>query len=254
MQPESADPDARAARDPLPNRFTRATALGCLGIAGVLAMPGLLLLPLEDWHLPPWLTHLLALGAFGGLAGGAWLLARVPAARAAPVSDARFPLTHAGMVPIAERPADFGNRLALGIVWILALVALLAYVLANVSNWRGALGVDVAIVGLAGLICAVLGALVAAGRAPVPAWAWVRAPIHAGIRPQGVGLVLFGGAGMGWALLAAAGNGYSWGVVGLAILVLGSVLATPVLSRWPSGGSANRRADPAQGMGPGAPE
>jgi hypothetical protein len=90
-------------------------------------------------------------------------------------------------------------------------------------------------VAAAGLLCAALGALVAARRAPVPAWTWVRTPIHAGVQPQGLALALFGGAILAWALLAAAGNGYGWGAVGLALLVLGSVLATPLLSRWPGG-------------------
>jgi hypothetical protein len=254
MHQSGAEPDERSARDPLPNRFTRATAIGCLGIAGVMALPALLLLPLEDWHLPAWLTHLLALAAFGALAGGAWLLTRVPVARAVPMGDARVPVTRSGMVPIVERPAGAGNRMALGLVWALALLALAAYVLANVPAFRGALGADVALMGGAGLVCGVLGVLVAARRAPVPAWSWVRAPVRADFQPQGVALVLFGGAGLGWALLAAAGNGYGWGVVGLAMLVLGSVLATPVLTHWPRGGRTTLGADCVPSREPGAPE
>jgi hypothetical protein len=254
MHPSDEETSGQAGRDPLSNRFTRATAVGCLGIAGVMALPALLLLPLEDWHLPAWLTHMLAIAAFGALAGGAWLLTRVPAARPAAATDARYPLTHTGMAPVVERPASGGNRAALVAVWGLAILALAAYVLANVPAFHGSLGADVALIGCAGLACGVLGVLVAARRAPVPAWSWVRTPIRADFQPQGVALVLFGGAGLGWALLAAAGNGYGWGVVGLAILVLGSVVATPVLSRWPRGGRPNMGADVAPRRGPGAPE
>ncbi|HEX6122946.1 MAG TPA: hypothetical protein VFY89_07290, partial [Ktedonobacterales bacterium] len=112
--PGEYPPDA-----PLPNRFTRGTLLGCFGILFVLAMPALLLLPLERWSPPLWLQLLVPLAAFAAAAFGAWMLARVPAATPMRSRDPRQPLTGAGVPPLIERPARPANRL------MAALVALL---------------------------------------------------------------------------------------------------------------------------------
>lgn len=222
-----------AARDPLPNRFTRSTALGCLGILGVLALPGFFLLPLDDWHLPQWVIRALGLVAFAALAGGVWLLVRVPATGQA--SDAWHPLTQAGRAPLREHPATRGNRAMLLVVGGLALLAAAGYVLASAETRQADVGRSVALAGAAGLCGAVLGLLVAGGRLPAPAWNWTRTPIWRGPRPQGIALALVGGAVTAWALLVAVGAGYAWGEVGLAALVLGSVLLPAVIARWPRG-------------------
>lgn len=228
---------------PLPNRFTRSTALGCLGLAGVFALPGLLFLPLEDWRLPSWLTQLMALGVFAALAGGAWLLVRVPSGGAPHARDAQRPLTRSGQSPVVERPAQRGNRVTL--VALVALVALAAvgYLATGAAATVAAEGASLLMVVVVGAVCLVMGGLVAAARVPVPAWTWARMPIQAGWRPQGVAIALFGLALLGWALLGAAGVGFRWGVVGLAMLLLASVVVSPLAQRWPrpmSGGSDPR--------------
>lgn len=231
-------------RDPLPNRFTRSTALGCLGILGVLALPGFFFLPLEDWHLPQWVIRALGLVAFAALAGGVWLMARVPATGQARAGDAWRPLTRAGRAPLREHPATRGNRVMLLAVGALALLAAVGYVLASAETRQADVGRGVTLAGVMGLCGAVLGALVAARRLPAPAWNWTRTPIRRGPRPQGIALALFGGAVAAWALLAAAGAGYAWGEIGLGALVLGSVLLPAIIARWP------RRPDVGPDVGP----
>lgn len=249
--PEDGSPTGVPPAGPLPNRFTRATALGCLGIAGVFALPALLLLPLEDWHIPHWLTESAWLGAFAAMAGGIWLLARVPSDRPVNAADARHPLTRAGRAPVVEEPAGIANRVALLAVGSLALVAAAAYLAVSVTTSPRDSGASIVVAGAAGLVCAAVGILVTAGRLPVPAWTWVRTPIQRGARPQGAAVALFGGAVLAWALLAAAGLGYGWGVLGLAALVLGSVLVTPLSQRWPRGPESGNR--PRQGRPPARP-
>src|SRR5579859_5797129 len=190
---------------PLPNRFTRSTAMGCLGILGVLALPGFLLLPIEDWHLPRWVVQTLGLAAFAALAGGIWLLARVPVSGQAQGADAWQPVTYAGRSPLREQPARAGNRVMLALVGALAGLSAAGYITASAAARLAAFGTSVALAGAAGLACAALGVLVAMRRLPAPAWGWTRSPIHPGPRPQGIALALFGGAVVGWALLAAAG-------------------------------------------------
>lgn len=238
-----------SAPGPLPNRFTRATAVGCLGIAGVFALPALLFLPLEEWHLSGWITQTIVLAVFAAVAGGAWLLARVPAEGTARAADALHPLTRTGRTPLREQPADGGNRTVLLVFWALVLVAAGGYI-ATGATTGARFGASIAVVAAVGLLCLALGGLVAVGRVPVPAWAWARAPIHPGPLPQGLAVALFGLALLGWALLGAAGQGYRWGIVGLAVLVLASALLTPLAHRWPH--SHDRWPGPADGTWQGA--
>ncbi len=111
MSDESTSESRASDMAPLPNRFSRGTLLGCLGIACVLAMPALLFLPLDEWHVPGWVGVLVPLLALCALAVGAVLLARVPSATAS-ASDPWRPLTGAGMPPLLEHPAASGNRAA----------------------------------------------------------------------------------------------------------------------------------------------
>lgn len=228
-----APSDAATAPGPLPNRFNRATALGCLGILGVLALPGFFLLPLEDWHLPRWGIQTLELAAFAALAGGIWLLARVPIASQLRARDAWHPITSAGHAPLREQPATARNRAMLAAVGALAVLAAVGYVLATAAQTPGGASLGTALVGVVGLVCVGLGWLVSGGHLPAPAWGWTRTPIRSGPHPRGVALALFGGAVLAWALLIAATGGQAWGAIGLAVLVLGSVLLPAVVARWP---------------------
>src|SRR5215469_15675092 len=97
---------------PLPNRLSWATLGGCLGILCVLALPALLMLPVERWDLPPWLAGLVPLVGLSAVALGIWLLGRVPAGGGATqrMADPLRPLTSAGRLPLVERPATAANR------------------------------------------------------------------------------------------------------------------------------------------------
>jgi hypothetical protein len=223
--------ESPATSGPLPNRFTRATALGCLGIVAVLALPGLLFLPLEDWHLPKWALLLLVLFAFATLGFGVWLLARVPGSAIARSTDARQPLTHAGRAPVMERPATTANRVVLVVLLALGVLALTGYVVASVAAQVAVFGASVALVGATGLCGLTLGVTIAVGRMPGPAWNWARTPIAGPVRSQGLAIALLGAAVTAWALLAATGAGYLWAALGLEALLLLSVVVALLARR-----------------------
>lgn len=229
MSVRDGDPSAPG---PLGNRFSRATAVGCLGILGVFALPVFLALPLQEWHLSGWVIQLIAAGVFGAMALGAWLLLRVPSQRQA-LDNAWHPITRTGRAPLRERPAERGNRRMLLAFVGLGAVALTGYVAASDPHQTALYGAGTALVDVVGVACIVMGVLIATGRLPVPGWAWVRTPIHPPAFPQGIAVALFGAAALGWGLLVAAGAGYGWARAGLALLVVGSVLVTPVAQRWP---------------------
>ncbi len=217
---------------PLPNRFTRGTLTGCVGIGCVLAMPVLFFLPLEIWGNPFWMQVLVPLVAFGLVALGAALLMRVPSSRQLRSNDPRFPLTGVGALPLREVPAARANRLALGVVSLLAAGIVLGVVVAVSSGaLEPTLLIGVLAAGVAGVLLTVDGALVAMQRAPIPAWRWVRLPVQSRRAPQGTLLALAGIAVALWALLILAYVGLEVGAVGLAVLLIVCVLAAPVTRR-----------------------
>jgi hypothetical protein len=221
---------------PLPNRFTRGTFLGCLGIACVLGMAALLALPLDVWRVPEWVGLLVPLVAFGALALGAWLLARVPAGRLPSAPNPWRPLTGAGAPPLVERPATASNRVGAAFSLTLLLAGLVAFVALSAGLFqRHATLAAVVVMGVAGAALAGYGLLVTMERLPPPAWRWVRTPIRGGGWRAGAPLLLAGLAGLAWSLLVAAQAGYPWGPVGLALLVLASVAAAPLARRAPPG-------------------
>jgi hypothetical protein len=218
---------------PLPNRFTRDTLLGCVGIACVLGMVGLFFLPLDVWRVPGWLALLVPLLAFAVLVLGAWLLMRVPAGSRPIPRDPLRPLTGAGRAPLVERPAMAANRLSAGLALMLALVGAVAVgVIANGAFQRRALLPAILVTALAGCALMGFGVLVAAGKVAPPAWRWARMPLRGAAR-SAIPLVLAGLAALAWALLVAADAGYRWGIIGLGLLVIGGVLAAPLARRVP---------------------
>jgi len=211
-----------------PARFTRETLLGCLGLLCVLLTLPLLWLAVGVGT--GWLAHLLPLLAFAAAIGGAVLTLRVPAGRTARSTDPQRPLTHAGSAPTIERPARLANRL----MWLLAalLVACAiggyaAEVIASGAAWGLALMLG------AGLTLLALGACIGAGWVPAPALTWQRHSIYGETIRQSAPLLAVGFVTIAGALFLALLDGYSWGPLGLGLLVVALALLTPFIRRTP---------------------
>jgi O-antigen/teichoic acid export membrane protein len=233
MSDEPATESHETDMAPLTNRFSRATLLGCLGIACVMALPVLLFLPLDDWHVPGWLALLVPLAAFGAVALGAVLMARVPPASLPRARSPLRPLTGAGMPPLVERPATLANRFGAAALVVLALAGLAAVlIIAGGAFHHQGLPVALVSMGIVGGGLIGYGLALARGYLPPPAWRWVRTPIR-GVSRSAMPLVLAGLAALAWTLLVAADAGYRWGWVGLGLLVVAGVLAAPLARRAP---------------------
>ncbi|HEY7341168.1 MAG TPA: hypothetical protein VH591_09825 [Ktedonobacterales bacterium] len=220
---------------PLPNRLTRGTLMGCIGLAGVMALPLLLFLPLESWGLSRWAFLLIQLLAFGALGGGIWLLAHVPSTARVRSDDPMHPLTARGAAPVLERPAGRPNRLGLAVVWALSALAIAGFAVAAFdTDQEGALPIGMALVSLAGISLAVYGLCIALGRLEAPALRWVRTPAIASWFPQGGTVMLMGLTLLGWALLIAAEARLIWGAIGFVALLLAILLVTPLFRQLPA--------------------
>jgi hypothetical protein len=227
-------PAAEYASGPLPNHFTRGTLMGCVGLLGVLALPLILFLPLEDWGLPRWVFLLVQLLAFCALGGGIWLVARVPSAVRARSNDPLHPLTADGVAPVLERPARWPNWVGVGIVWAFIALAAAGSAFATLDTGdRNGISRGLPIVSFAGLALAAYGFCVALSLLEPPALRWVRTPATSSWLPQGGSLMLIGLSLLGWALMIAAEAHYSWGAIGLVALLLLVVLIAPVLRQLP---------------------
>lgn len=219
---------------PLPNRFTRGTLLGCLGILGVLALPLILYLPFETWGLARWAILGLQLLAFSGVGGGIWLLAHVPSASRERSSDPRRPRTALGRDPVLERPASWRNRLGTAAFLAALVVAAGGFAFASFSaTGQLAIPLGMALVSVAGLALAAYGVCIAFGRLEPPAVHWVRTPATSRWLPQGGWVMLVGLTLLGWALLIAAEAQFAWGIVGLLVLLMATVVLAPALRRLP---------------------
>ena len=222
---------------PLPNRLTRGTLMGCVGLAGVMALPLLLFLPLESWGLSRWAILLVQLLAFGALGGGIWLLAHVPSTARVRSNDPMYPLTARGAAPVRERPAGWPNRIGVAVVWALLILTIAGFALAAFdTDQNGAIPIGMAIVSLAGALLAVYGLCIALGRLEPPALHWVRTPAIAGWFPQGGSIMLMGLTMLAWALLIAAEDRLIWGAIGLVALLLAILLVTPLFRHLPARG------------------
>lgn len=219
---------------PLPNRITRGTLTGCLGILCVFALPILLFLPLENLRAPLWLSRLIPLIAVAITALGAWLLAHVPAGSAPRSDDPQHPLTSAGVPPVIDHPAGRANRIGFSIAVALVTLCLIGYGLVSLDTGDGRRLLGGTLV-TSGAGCALLayGLLTIRRQAPIPAWHWVRIPIQGGLVSQAIPFTLLGLIAVVWALLLAAGAGYIWAPVGIGLLILGGALAGPVMQRLP---------------------
>ncbi|HLZ23151.1 MAG TPA: hypothetical protein VKQ30_13605 [Ktedonobacterales bacterium] len=233
-------PDPESTREdngdgPLPNRFHRGTALGCLGLMCVLALPALLALPVERWHVTGWVSRLVPLVGVAVVALGVSLLARVPVGVTSPRStDPTRALTRSGAAPLREVPASSANRLSLLSACLLVLACLGGYLLVSVDT-RGGVGelVGTVIVWLGGMVLLAYTLLAARRLVAGPAWLWVRTPIRGGAAPQAIPFGVIGFVAVVWALFVAAGQGYFWAPVGVGVLLLSLALAGPILQRLP---------------------
>lgn len=219
---------------PLPNRFNRGTLVGCLGILGILALPLMLYLPFETWGLARWAILGLQLLAFSGVGGGIWLLAHVPSAPPERSSDPRRPRTALGRDPVLERPASWRNRLGMAAIFAALVVAAGGFAFASFSAiGQLAIPLGMAMVSVAGLALAAYGVGIAFGRAEPPAIHWVRTPATSRWLPQGGWVMLVGLTLLAWALLIAAEAQFAWGVVGLVVLLLATIVLAPAFRRLP---------------------
>lgn len=220
---------------PLPNRLTRSTFIGCLGLLGVMALPLMLFLPFETWNLPRWALLLVQLLAFCALGGGIWLLAHVPSATRVRSNDPLHPLTARGAAPVLERPAMLRNRIGVGVVIALLAVGAGGFALAGFATSQPfAIPLGMALVALAGITLAIYGFCIALGRLDPPALRWVRIPATPTWLPQGGSLLLAGLTLMAWALLIASEAHFAWGAIGLVVLLLAVLLVAPSFRRLPS--------------------
>lgn len=232
---EPAAPRDDTDEGPLPNRFNRGTAIGCLGILCVLALPALLTLPIEQWRVPGWVPHLVPLIGVAVVALGASLLSRVPGGATPKSSDPLRPLTRSGAAPLRDEPATSANRLGLAGAALLVLCCMGGYLLVSVDTVSG-LGVPLGtfIAWVSGMTLIVYAALAARQIIASPAWLWVRTPIRGSVAPQAVPFAVIGFVAVVWALFVAAGQGYFWAPLGVGVLLLALVLAGPILQRLPA--------------------
>lgn len=230
------EPEAGAERaeGPLPNRFTRGTFVGCLGILCVLTLPALLAIPVESFQLPAWVQRLIPLVGVAVVVFGAWLLSRVPAAGGPRVGDPDRPLTRSGRAPVLERPATGANRGALAGAVSLVACAAAGYVLVSVAG-----GSNAALLGgtllayVAGMLLLILSLLSAVNRAPAPAWRWQRMLAQRNISTQAVPFACAGVVAVVWALFVASEQGYFWAPLGVGLMILAGALTGPILQRLP---------------------
>ena len=216
-----------------PARFTRETLLGCLGLLCVLLTLPLLWLAVGVGS--GWLAHLLPLLAFVAAIGGAALTLRGPAGRAARSTDPQRPLTHAGSAPTVEQPARLANRLVWSLATLLVVGALGGYAAEVIASAAWGLALMLG----AGLALLALGACIGAGWLPAPALTWQRRSIYGETIRQSAPLLAVGFVSMAGALFLALLDGYTWGPLGLGLLVVALALLTPFVRRtpWRSGPS-----------------
>lgn len=229
-----AEPDDTAG--PLPNRVTRGTLVGCLGILCVLALPALLFVPFESFHLPGWVLRLIPLVGVAVVVAGAWLLARVPSA-AAPPNRPEWPRTRAGRAPLLERPATGANRASLAIALALTLCCVAGYLIVSAAGAADLVVLAGTLIAyLAGLALLVLAVLALANRVPAPAWRWERREAQRRLGPQAIPFACVAVVAVVWALFVASAQGYFWAPLGVGAMILAGALAGPILQRLPPRG------------------
>lgn len=233
---QSQEGDA-GADGPLPNRFTRGTLVGCLGILCVLTLPALLFVPVEEFNLPGWMQRLIPLIGVAVVVTGVWLLSRVPSANAPRVSGPERPLTRSGHAPVLERPATSANRAALIAAMLLIVCCVTGYVVISVAGRSdAAVLVGTLITYLAGVVLLGISLLSVVNRMPAPAWHWERVLISRNVGTQAIPFACVGIVAVVWALFVASAQGYFWAPLGVGLVLLAGMLTGPILQRLPERG------------------
>jgi hypothetical protein len=209
--------------------LNRGTLIGCAGILLVLSFPALLFLPLERLQMPLFCWNLIWLLGLSLLALGTYLLIRMPADARIRAVDPGRPLTSSGRSPMLEQPAERGNRVALLVEYGLVLCASTGYGMVSFAAESAEIAVGTLMLSASGY-CLLLGGSLAGRRViPVPAWRWVRLPVHGGMAPQtfatmGLGLVL-----LVWSLILGVEDRYLLLSLGLGLLFLIGLLCLRLL-------------------------
>lgn len=233
MSDDNRRPDGDSAA-PLPNRFTRGTLMGCLGIVCILMLPTLLFIPVESLDVPGWVARLIPLVGVAMVVVGAWLLSRVPSGAAAPAGDPAHPLTHAGRSPILERPASAANRVALLSSLALCACCVVGYILVTVAAETSMVVlVGTLLTYLAGLLLLSISLLEMRLRLRAPAWRWERVAIQGNVAPQAIPFACCGIVAVIWTIFIAYEQGYVWAPIGIGALILAGALTGPILQRLP---------------------
>lgn len=222
-----------------PRRLTRETLLGCVGLLCVLLTVPLLWLAAASGA--NWIGRALPVLAFSAAVGGVALALRVPSTGAVTSSDPLRPLTHSGGAPTREQPATMPNRVVLGLVAALTLAAVAGY---TVELTQPRAGWGLVLMGVAGALLVALGGVVALGYAPAPAMRWQRVSIYGGLGRHTAPLFAVGLVALCGALFLALLDGYVWGPIGVALLIVAAVMLTPFARRAPTHPYAQRSREP----------
>lgn len=238
-----SDGDSAPAREdiasdaPLPNRFSRGTLTGCVGILCVLTLPALLFVPIEEFNVPGWIQRLIPLLGVTVVVAGAWLLSRVPTASTPRSGEPDHPVTRSGRAPVLERPATTANRAALVVSAALAICCAGGYALVSTAGGARPVVAGTLLSYLAGMLLLGNSLLAMANRTPAPAWRWERVYIaRNNARTQAVPFACAGIVSVLWSLFVASEQGYIWAPLGVGVMLLAGALTGPILLRLPERG------------------
>jgi hypothetical protein len=220
-----------AAREPTTPSLNRGTLIGCAGILLILSFPAFLFVPLELWHIPLWLGNLITLLVVTAAALGTYLLIQVPPDAPVRAYDPSRPFTSAGKSPILEQPARRGNQLILLVEYGLVLCATTGYGMVSFAAQDTEIAIGTLVLSASGYSLLLGGSLAGQRRIPVPAWRWVRLPVHGGVGRQALAMMALGLVLLVWSLILGLKDSYLLLSLGLGILFLAGILFLTLLNR-----------------------
>jgi hypothetical protein len=218
-----------ASRESPASSLNRGTLIGCAGILLVLSFPALLFLPLERLQMPLWLWNLIWLLGLSALALGTYLLIRMPADARIRLVDPGHPLTSSGRSPIQEQPAERGNRVTLLMEAGLVLCATTGYGMVSFAAQDAEIAIGTLVLSASGYSLLLGGSLAGRRVIPVPAWRWVRLPVHGGMAPQALAMMGLGLILLVWSLILGIEDRYLLLSLGLGLLFLTGLLSLKLI-------------------------